>query len=135
MDNYEKLLERGLKKVPQKKGSGERFEMPRSRLLKQGLRTIFINFNEIADKLRRDPKHLLKFFLKEMATSVEERDGKMSFQGVFNEDQVNKKIELYVKQYVICPECNRPDTKITQEGDFVFLVCEACGAKQPLKKI
>jgi len=133
--DYEKLLSRGLKKVPKKKGSGERFELPRAKLLKQGVRTIFINFNEVAGKLRRDPKHFLKFLLKELATSFEEKDGKMIFQGVFTAEQVNKKIESYVKQYVICEECTRPDTKIVEEGGVLFLVCEACGAKQPIKKV
>ena len=133
--DYEKLLARGLKKVPQKKGSGERFEMPKAKLLKHGLKTIFINFNDVVSKLRRDKKHFLKFLLKELATSFEEKDGKMIFQGNFPEDQVNRKIESYVKQYVICEKCGRPDTKIAQEGDMVFLVCEACGAKQHIKKV
>ncbi|MFH1445101.1 MAG: translation initiation factor IF-2 subunit beta [Nanoarchaeota archaeon] len=132
---YEELLSRAMKKVPDKTGSGERFEMPKSKMLKQGVRTIFINFNEVISKLRRDQKHFLKFLLKELATSFEERDGKMIFQGVFTEEQVNRKIESYVKHFVICPKCSRPDTKIVEEGESAFLVCEACGNKQQIKKV
>jgi translation initiation factor 2 subunit 2 len=37
-----------------------------------------------------------------------------------------------MKHFVICPECNRPDTKIERSDRFAFLKCEACGARGSL---
>jgi translation initiation factor 2 subunit 2 len=48
---------------------------------------------------------------------------------------VDKKIELYAKEYVLCPECGKPDTKFLREDRFLFLRCEACGWKHPIKKV
>jgi translation initiation factor 2 subunit 2 len=41
--------------------------------------------------------------------------------------------EIYVKDYLECPTCKSPDTKIEKENRISFLVCEACGAKSSLK--
>ncbi|MEM2273205.1 MAG: hypothetical protein QXX56_03185, partial [Candidatus Bathyarchaeia archaeon] len=38
-------------------------------------------------------------------------------------------------EFVNCPICKRPDTKIIKEKRFNFLVCEACGAKSPVRRI
>jgi len=51
------------------------------------------------------------------------------FQGRFSESTIKRLIEIYVNRFVICPICKRPDTKLSKEGKFLFLICEACGAK------
>ncbi|HIH71333.1 MAG TPA: translation initiation factor IF-2 subunit beta, partial [Methanothermobacter thermautotrophicus] len=48
---------------------------------------------------------------------------------------INERIEDYVNKFVICHECNRPDTRIIREGRISLLKCEACGAKAPLKNV
>ncbi|MHA1988975.1 MAG: translation initiation factor IF-2 subunit beta, partial [Promethearchaeota archaeon] len=50
-------------------------------------------------------------------------------------DIIQKKIESYVKEYVLCKECGKPDTKLIKEGRITFLKCEACGAKSSVKSI
>ena len=133
MFEYEKLLERGIKKIPEKKESEGRFEIPKANVLISGARTIITNFLDIAKILRREEKHLLKFLLRELATSGNVEDKKLIVIGRFSENLVNKKIEIYVKNYVICPACGKPDTKIIEEGKI--LKCEACGARTPIKPI
>jgi translation initiation factor 2 subunit 2 len=133
--DYEKMLERGMKKVPKETGSGERFEMPKAQVLISGSKTSILNFGEIASKLRRDPKHIMKFMLKELATKGEIEGTKASFQGVFSDYVIRIKIESYVKVYVICPECGKPDTKITKQDRQFFVKCEACGARHPVNRL
>ena len=134
--DYEKLLNRGLKKVPLKeKGSKERFEMPRAQVFISGSRTTILNLGEIASILRREPAHIMKFLLKELATKGEIEGSKANFQGVFSSHVVNTKIESYVKTYVICPECGKPDTKLTRDDRQFFVKCEACGARHPVSRV
>ena len=135
MDDYEKMLKRGLAKVPKKSAGGERFEMPRLQAHKAGSRTIMPNFCDVASALRRDSNHLLKFLLKELATSGEVSGKKLEVLGNFNEDVVNRKLEGYVKTYVLCRECGKPDTKIVKEKGFTFIKCEACGARHTVAKV
>ena len=135
MDEYEKMLKRGLSRMPKSVSSGERFEVPRLQAQKSGSRTTMPNFCDVANSLRREPSHLLKFLLKELATSGEVSGKKLEVLGNFNEDVVNRKLENYVKMYVICRECGKPDTRIVKEKGFTFLKCEACGARHTVSKV
>ncbi len=135
MLEYEKLLERGLSKVPKERGSGERFEMPSLRVMRAGSRTVIMNFVDVADSLRREPQHLLKYLLKELATSGEMSGKKLEVLGNFTEEAVNRKLESYVKTYVLCRECGKPDTRLVKENRVQFVKCEACGARHPVAKV
>ena len=135
MKEYEKLLERCMCRIPRECKDGARFVMPKVDVLIQGAKTIFVNFNDVAGCLRRDPKHMLKFFLKELATSSEEHDRKVVFQGRFPGPLMNRKLEQYAKDYVLCPNCSKPDTKLLKVDRLEFLKCEACGTKQAVKKL
>ncbi|MCD6590808.1 MAG: translation initiation factor IF-2 subunit beta [Candidatus Aenigmarchaeota archaeon] len=135
MESYEKLLDRAYSNLPKNSETGERFQMPKAQILNAGARTIIVNFTELANILRREPQHLQKFLLKELATSGELQGGRLIVQGRFRADVINKKIELYVKEYVLCPDCGKPDTKFVKEDRYLFLKCEACGSKHSLRKI
>ena len=133
--DYEKLLDRGLKKVPKETGSGERFEIPKAQVFISGSRTTILNLGELSSSLRRESAHIMKFLLKELATKGEIEGQKASFQGVFPSRVINSKLESYVKMYVLCPECGKPDTKIMKNDRQLFVKCEACGAKHPVSKV
>ncbi len=79
--------------------------------------------------LNRDPQHVLKFLTKELATAANIDSGRVVFQGVFGPDSLNRLIKIYVEKYVICSICGKPDTKISKQDRFLFLECEACGAR------
>jgi translation initiation factor 2 subunit 2 len=135
MQTYEKLLDQAFEKLPRKSESSERFQMPRASILPAGARTIITNFVEIANSLRRKPGHLQKFLFKELATSGELQGSRLVVQGRFRSDVVDRKIELYAKEYVFCPGCGKPDTKFLKEDRYLFLKCEACGSKHIIKKV
>jgi translation initiation factor 2 subunit 2 len=133
--SYEKLLERAWQNIPEKLKSKERFEIPKVKTLIEGNQTIVKNFYEISSKLRRDPKHLLSYLSRELAAPALLDGNRMTIQRVLREYMINKKIELYVKEYVLCEECNRPDTKITELEGEKIIKCEACGAWRPFRKV
>lgn len=133
--DYEQLLKRGMKKVPEKIDEKERFEVPRMRVSIAGSRTTITNFSEIASVLRRKTNHLMKFMLKELATKGNMSGTRMEVMGNFSEEMVNRKLDLYVKTYVACPECGKHDTKLVKERGFIFIKCEVCGARHTAAKI
>jgi translation initiation factor 2 subunit 2 len=135
MSGYDDLLCRCMKKIPKECREQIRFAMPVAEVLIQGTRTMFVNFNDVATTLRRDPEHMLKFFTKELATSSEKQDKKIIFQGRFPGMLMNKKLEMYAKDYVLCPNCCKPDTKLIKSDRLEFIKCEACGNKQAVKKL
>ena len=129
---YRKLLTRALEKIPKKPTSGERFELPRLQVREIKGRTFFLNFAEIVEKLNRKPQHILKFLTRELATAGNFDGARAVFQGRFGADALNRLVKIYIGRYVVCPICGRPDTNIVKEGRFLFLQCEACGARSPV---
>lgn len=131
--DYEELLREGKKKLPEIIPKSERFSIPNIRGHVQGNRTVLSNFIQIAETLGREPEHLLKFILKELATPGEiKKTGAIIIGSKVPASRINEKIQLYAEKYVICKECGRPDTKLIREGDVLYIRCMACGSKKPV---
>ncbi len=133
--DYKELLARARSQLPSDVREHKRFEVPAPRSFVIGMRTILSNFKDICDSLNRDPRHVLKFFSGEMATAATMQRNRAIFQGKFNNDTFDRLIQRYVKEFVICPVCTRPDTKIVKDRRFLFLVCEACGARSSISTL
>jgi translation initiation factor 2 subunit 2 len=134
MRSYEELLEKALMELPQKKEArGERFEVPRVRVQREGSRTLIKNFSQIAKALNRSEDHLFKYIVKSMGTAGFLEAGRLVLQGKFTENEVQKEIDDYVRRYVICRECGAPDTELIREERVLMIRCLACGAKYPAR--
>ncbi len=135
MTEYEELLENYHENKPEDIDKSERLEIPEPRINIQGGKTYIKNFKKITKTLRREPKHLLKFISKELATAGNLEGSQASLKGKFKKRQVKKKLSQYVKEYVICDECGKADTKLTKFKGEQYKRCEACGARSPAKQI
>jgi translation initiation factor 2 subunit 2 len=130
--NYKEMLKRGRDQLPESVHAAERFEIPKVRGHLQGQKTVLSNFGEITSVLRREPEHLLKFIVRELATPGDMKGGSVILGSKVPASRINDKISLYAKQFVLCPECGKPDTKISKEKNVSFMKCLACGAKSPI---
>ena len=130
--DYEKLLETAYDSLPETMKSDERFEVPKVDVINEGKMTIIRNFSEVCEKIRREPKDLLKYFLRELGTAGEIDGRRAVFKSKLGEHQIQNRLNSYVETYVICSECGRPDTELIREGRVLMLKCEACGAKRPV---
>jgi len=133
--DYEALLDRGLAKIPEKATKSSKYETPKAESSVIGTKTVIYNFKEIAEKVNRDPNHLLKFLVRELATSGSLEDSRASLQGRFSKEAIDELVVRYIKAYVLCASCNKPDTKLAREERMTFIVCEVCGAKNPAKTL
>lgn len=131
---YEELLRKGLKQLPEVVVETSRFGVPKVKGHLQGNKTIISNINEIVETLRRPIAHLVKFLLKELAAPGEIKGNFLVLGAKVSASRINDKINEYVDKYVTCPVCKKPDTKLKKEGDFMFIVCQACGAKKTIKE-
>jgi len=130
---YDQLLKRARERMPEAVVERERFEMPKVVGHLEGNKTIISNFIKIADALRRDPEHLLKFVLRELATPGIIRNGMLIIGTKTSATRINEKIREYAIEFVLCPECGKPDTSIVNDGELAFMRCQACGNKKPVK--
>jgi translation initiation factor 2 subunit 2 len=131
---YEKLLKRIQGNLNEtKKGSEKRFELPTVDVMWEGQKTFLRNFLDFPKVLRRDPEKILQYLSKEFAVPAERMGEKAIFIGKRDPEDFSRLFKIYFKDYVECPTCKSPDTKIEKEKRISFLICEACGAKSPLK--
>ena len=133
--SYKEMLKRVYSQLPPEVFEQKRFEIPKPRSTIAGARTILYNFKEVCDTLNRDPHHLLKFLSKEMATAGTVNGARAIFQGKFRHESLERLVKRYAEEFVICPICKRPDTKILKEKRLYFLVCEACGARSSIRPV
>ncbi|MBU4266424.1 MAG: translation initiation factor IF-2 subunit beta [Candidatus Altiarchaeales archaeon] len=133
--DYASLLDRAWANLPEELQDHSRFQMPEVDTLIEGNQTIITNFNEIVNALRRKPQHLLTFLSKELAAPATFDDKRAIVQRVLKKSMITKKVEDYAKIFVLCHECGRPDTKITELSGQRIIKCSACGGWWPLRKI
>jgi len=116
---YEKLLERAKNLLPEETRKFERLELPRP----------------ICTAINRDQQHVLRFLSREMATASSISGARATFQGKFSEESLKRLLDRYIQEFVTCPVCSRPDTKMEKRDRVLLLICEACGAASPLRVI
>ena len=133
MDDYEKLLEEAYKGIKQTDSSGERFEIPKIGGHFEGRKTVLTNFFQIASHLRRNPEHFQKFLLRELAASGQKEGDRLVLNMKVPSAKINQKVESYVKEFVLCNECKKPDTELVREDRITFIHCLACGAKHSVR--
>jgi translation initiation factor 2 subunit 2 len=105
---------------------------PQIRARIQGKTTVVQNLSEVSKAVNREASMLAKYLLREFGTMGSSDDQRLLMKGQFRPLQIQEKFEDFLRQFVICPECGRPDTRILQEMRVNFLKCEACGSRHPL---
>lgn len=131
--DYEKALKRGRENLPEAVFEKERFEIPKVKGHLQGNKTVISNFKQIASTLRRPVEHLMKYVLRELATPGDLRPAGLVMGTKIAASRMNEKIKQYAHEFVLCPECGKPDTQLTKEGELMYMKCQACGSKKPVK--
>jgi len=132
---YEKLLDKAYKEIPEEVKHTKRFEMPQVDVFFEGNKTILRNFSQLAKVMRRDEPHFQKFLTKELGAYTTLAGDRL----IINKKLFGKKIgdaaKRYATEYVICAECGKPDTRFTNLEGVRILKCEACGGWRPIKNI
>lgn len=136
MSEYDELLNRAEEMLPKKTEKEEsRFKLPAPNVKISGNKTYLINLGEIAKRCGRDAPHLMKFLARELATFGNMEGPQAVFVGKFGYSMVKDKILMYFREFVKCPECGKPDTKIIKENRQPIMRCMACGAKHPIRTL
>ena len=132
--SYHDLLHRlRVKMGTPAKSTGIRLELPEPQVIWVGNKTILRNFADYPRLLRRDANKILMFLAKELATAASIDGERAIFIGRKDKQSFAVLLNRYMRDYVLCPVCGSPDTKVEKAKRLQFLLCEACGAKSSLK--
>ena len=133
MMNYEDLLANVYQTLPEKKTSGERFEIPVADAFQEGNKTYVRNFDALCQALRRKPEEVAKFLFQGLAVPGALEGNRLLLHAKISPRLINERVTLYAQSHVICRECKKPDTYLESHGRGPkTLVCEACGARSPV---
>ncbi|MEM3341902.1 MAG: translation initiation factor IF-2 subunit beta [Thermoplasmata archaeon] len=130
--DYDFLLNNIRDKLAKPLSTGERWAIPEVEVIYEGKSTVLRNFSDIVSKIRREGDHLFAFLLKELGTSGTTDNSRIIFKGRISQKQIQDRLNSFVKEFVLCTECKKPDTHFEKEGRVTILVCEVCGAKRPV---
>lgn len=136
-ENYVAMLEKAYEELPEILKEKPRFKIPEIKVSIQGKQTIIVNLGEVAKEINRSHIALAKYFFTELGTSGEFNEQRAILKGQFKPELIKNKFHAFIKEYVLCKECNRPDTQIIHDKEkrMDFLKCEACGAKHAIREI
>lgn len=97
-------------------------------------KTYFVNYSAICFSLNRESNSMIKFLEKELnsSTSINAQD-QLIIDGMFREKHIEKVIINYIENYVRCGACKSLNTSIIKEDKFLFLQCNNCNARNPIK--
>jgi translation initiation factor 2 subunit 2 len=112
-------------------GEKKRFIMKPPQCARVGTKkTSFVNFTEICQTLKRQPKHILAFILAELGTSGSvDGNNQLIIKGRFQQKQLESVLRRYIKEYVTCHTCRSPDTILERDVRLYFLKCRVCQSR------
>ena len=126
--DYKELLKKVQSEASSRQIDEERFKIPKVEIFYEGNTTVLKNFDKILSTINRKADHLLKFLLDNVGTAGELVGNRAVFQGKIPPKTVQDKVVEYIDIYVLCSECNRPDTHLVKKDRMILVRCDACGA-------
>jgi len=131
--DYKGLLKRVIDHTPDRELAEDRFKLPKVEIFYEGNTTVIKNFDKISDAVNREPDLILKFLLGGLGTAGEITGVRVVFQGKIPAKNIQDKLKEYIDTFVMCSECNRPDTHLVKKGRTTLIRCDACGAFRSVK--
>ena len=113
----------------------ERYKMPKMEVRhNEGRkRTYVTNLPKICESLNRELDFLKVYIKKKLSTSVtwKKKQEELEIGGIYKVDNLQGILQDLIREYVLCLECNNPETKLRlrSNGKSLSMKCAACGKK------
>lgn len=106
-----------------------RYKMPA--IISQSLNnntTIILNIDDISKSLNRDSVEIISFMKKKLNVG----GNKSSISGKWSKQDLQKIIQIYIKENILCRSCGNPETIVEIKNKHKYQKCIACGCKNIL---
>jgi len=97
-----------------------------------GIKTAIPNISDVALSLHRQPGEVNKFFGTELGaqTRYNADTDRAIVNGAHTDATLQDLVHRYIDKFVLCPNCNLPETEYKIKSDAIYHKCAACGAKE-----
>jgi len=94
-----------------------------------GIKTVLVNIEEVAEALKRDPAEVTKFFGTELGAQTIFTD-RAIVNGAHRDADLQSHLSRYIEHFVLCRNCKLPETGYKIKEGIVAQKCLACGHKE-----
>lgn len=94
-----------------------------------GIKTVIANMSEIAKALSRPPTYPTKYFGCELGaqTQFDNKNDRYIVNGAHTSDKLQDLLDGFIRKFVLCPECDNPETNLLVKKNSILQRCIACG--------
>lgn len=98
-----------------------------------GIKTLVSNMTDVAKALHRPPTYVTKYFGAELGalTNCDEKAARYIVNGAHEAEKLQSVLDGFISKFVLCPQCENPETILSIRRDEIYRSCKACGHKAP----
>jgi translation initiation factor 5 len=110
-----------------------RYKMPRLQAKVEGkgngIKTVIVNMVDVARALGRPPTYVTKYFGCELGaqTQFDIKNERYIVNGSHDAAKMQDMLDGFIKKYVLCAQCENPETVLKIKKNMIGASCKACG--------
>ncbi|CAG8015177.1 unnamed protein product [Penicillium salamii] len=96
-----------------------------------GIKTVVVNLNSVAQSLSRPPAFLIKYFGFELGAQANAKpsDDRWIINGSHDAPKLQDYLDGFISKFVLCKKCKNPETDVNINKEVITLDCKACGQR------
>ncbi|KAJ5171891.1 hypothetical protein N7492_004484 [Penicillium capsulatum] len=96
-----------------------------------GIKTVIVNLNSVAQSLSRPPAYLIKYFGFELGAQANAKptDERWIINGAHDAAKLQDYLDGFISKFVLCKKCKNPETDVILKDEKITLDCKACGQR------
>ncbi|KAA8650434.1 hypothetical protein EYZ11_011377 [Aspergillus tanneri] len=96
-----------------------------------GIKTVVVNLNSVAQSLSRPPAYVIKYFGFELGAQANAKptDDRWIINGAHDAGKLQDYLDGFISKFVLCKKCKNPETDVSIKDDKIVLDCKACGQR------
>lgn len=96
-----------------------------------GIKTVVVNLNSIAQSLSRPPAYVIKYFGFELGAQANAKptDDRWIINGAHDSRKLQDYLDGFIAKFVLCKKCKNPETDVVIKDGRILLDCKACGQR------
>jgi len=94
-----------------------------------GIKTVIVNMVDVAKALSRPPTYVTKYFGCELGaqTQFDIKAERYIVNGCHDGNKLQDMLDGFIKKFVLCEQCENPETVIKVKKNMIGASCKACG--------
>lgn len=96
-----------------------------------GIKTVVVNLNTVAQSLARPPEYVIKYFGFEIGAQANAKptDDRWIINGAHDAPKLQDLLDGFIDKFVLCKKCKNPETEVILKDNRITLDCKACGQR------